>query len=207
MEQLDLEVDVRDTKGKEFARRLRKAGKVPAVFYGPDEDNVPIMVDLLSFRKLYARAINENIIVNLFINKENKTEKKYSMIKDVQIHPVSRELLHVDFLKVSMDKEITLFVPLHLLGREKGEKQGKTFIQELREIQISCLPQDIPEHIEVNVSDLEVGHSVHISDIIPPNRVKIVEDETKTIVNCMSPKAEEVISEEIVAEEDAATSE
>lgn len=207
MEQLDLEVDVRDTKGKEFARRLRKAGKVPAVFYGPDEDNVPIMVDLLSFRKLYARAINENIIVNLFINKENKTEKKYSMIKDVQIHPVSRELLHVDFLKVSMDKEITLFVPLHLLGREKGEKQGKTFIQELREIQISCLPQDIPEHIEVNVSDLEVGHSVHISDIIPPNRVKIVEDETKTIVNCMSPKTEEVISEEIVAEEDAATSE
>ncbi|MDP8242750.1 MAG: 50S ribosomal protein L25 [Candidatus Hinthialibacter antarcticus] len=163
MKRMELPVQLRDRVGKGGARSTRRAGMLPAVVYGGSEESMAVSVDRRVLEKSLHGAESENILVNLkFSDSGNET---LTLLRDTQHHPLRGSLDHVDFLRISIDKPITLTVPVATLGTAKGVKEGGVFELVQREIDIECLPLDIPDHIEVDISDLAVGDTLHVSDI------------------------------------------
>lgn len=163
MKRMELPVQLRDRVGKGGARSTRRAGLLPAVVYGGSEEAMAVSVDRHVLEKSLHGAESENILVNLkFSDSGNET---LTLLRDTQHHPLRGSLDHVDFLRISIDKPITLTVPVATIGTAKGVKEGGVFELVLRDIDIECLPLDIPDHIEVDISGLAVGDTLHVSDI------------------------------------------
>jgi len=204
MQQLRLSAEIREAVGKGGARATRRAGQVPCVLYGLNLDSIPITIDERQFRSLTRTEGFESSLINLDIGGE---EAETVMIRDIQRDPVSRRLLHADFLRISLEKEITTHVILTLLGvpigvREGGGVQGFSH----RELNIKCLPTAIPEHLELDVSGLAIGDNIRVSDINMED-VEIQDDPETVIVTISPPKVlvtEAVVEEEAELEEEAA---
>jgi large subunit ribosomal protein L25 len=188
MEQRELVVAVRSESGSSAARRLRRQGLVPGVMYGRGIAPMPLAVNAKSLRELI-HAGGHNVVVRL--NIENGSEAPTVMLKEIQRDAVGGGLLNVDFQKISLTEKVTAQVPVVLLGEAPGVKQGGVLDHVLREVEVECLPTAIPVSLEVNVSDLQVGHSLHVSDLAPPPDVVITNEPTDVIVT-VSRVAEEV---------------
>ncbi len=199
----------REGLGKGVARRLRTAGKVPAVLYGQGKDSVSLLVGEEELGAVLLDPRARSSVITLAVTEGGKTEDKNVLIKEIQRHPVQDFIFHLDFLEVSMDKEISLAVPVELTGSAEGIKMGGILQFMAREIKIACLPYAIPAQIKVDISHLDIGDAVHIRDIAAPPGVKLLFDSNFTIVSVVSPAAEEVVAVapvegEVVVEGEAA---
>ncbi len=200
MEKPVLKAEIREGTGKELARKLRVKGFMPAIFYGPRSKSIPLVIDAKEFTKTLQTEAGENVLIELNILKGNKADRKVVMVKDIQIDPLQRTALHADLYEVAMDEMVTVEIPIHLTGKPEGTKMGGILEQIRRVIQIQSLPGDIPKGIDVDVSSLKIGDSIHIQDI-QVEKVKILADTNFTIATVVPPVVEEEkVVEEVVAE-------
>lgn len=199
MERPVLRAEIREGTGKGMARKLRVKGLLPAIFYGPRSKAIPLVIDAKEFAKTLQTEAGENVLIDLDILKDNQSARKVVMVKDLQVDPLKRITLHADFYEVAMDEMVTIEVPIHLVGKPEGTKMGGILEQVRRVIQIQCLPADIPKSIDVEVSSLKIGDSVHVQDI-KVEKAKILADTNFTIATVVPPVVEEKVVEEVVAE-------
>ena len=197
--QVKLSARPRDEAGRNAVSRVRVRGAIPAVIYGGKDVTANLEVDKKDIENLLARAVGENILVQLEINDGQKTTSRLSLIQEVQHHPVRGEIIHVDFHAVSMNEEIDAEVVLEPEGEPVGVKTfGGLLQQSMRLLPIRCLPQNLPEIIVVDVSGLNIGDTLHVRDIKLPPGVTAVPDEELTVF---------LVSEPTVAEEPVAATE
>ena len=188
-----LEASKRDTRGKNEARRLRAAGRIPGVVYGTKPgaktvDAVPVAVDPKEVLRILHSESGANTLINLRLD----GGETRVMVKEYQLDPVTHGLLHADFYQLAMDKAITVTVPIVLKGEPKGVKlQGGLLDFVTRDIQVLCLPTDIPEHIDVDVSEMMLGQSIRLRELAEDPKWKPVTDVDTMIVHVVMPKAEE----------------
>lgn len=206
MAQYTLRVSVRDNKGKEAAKKLRRNNQIPAIFYGPDTDPLMLVVDYPDLDGIIKQTAAENIILGLQIESEKGSDSKTVMLKELQVDPLKNTYLHADFYEVSMEREITVGIPIHLLNTPEGVVEGGILQHVRREITITCLPDQMVEHLDVDVSGLAIGDSIHIRDIDLPEGLTTNQDENLTVAVVAAPtvipEAEEIEEiEEIEGEE------
>jgi large subunit ribosomal protein L25 len=179
-----LKVDVRTQTGKGAARKLRATGFIPAVLYGQGTEATGLSVSDYDFRKLISKASSASMIIDLTVG---DAEPRKVIIKEIQTDPVSAKIDSIDFEQISMDKEITLSLPIKLVGTPEGVKNQGGILEFLhREIEISCLPGNIPEKIELDVSELKIGDALHYSDISLDN-VEILSNPKVSVVTVVAP--------------------
>src|ERR1700677_989816 len=177
---------------KNAARRVRVAGKIPAVVYGAGKDSVAVAVDPRVITKILYSDSGHNTIFDL--NVEGAAVVK-AMIVDWQREPIKGHLLHIDLKRIAMDKMMRVSVPIQLVGVPLGVKsQGGILEHVLREVEIECLPNDIPSHLDVDVSALELNGAIHVSDLPHSGSIKFLDDEGLTVAHVAA------IREEVVAE-------
>lgn len=191
---------LRDVKGKGAARKLRRQDHIPAVFYGPVSNPMMLQIDRPALERLLREAGGENIILSLEISGAGGTpDRRSAMIKDLQIDPLKGVVLHTDFYEISMDKEISVNIPIELMGTPAGVESGGILQHVRRELAISCLPDALVEKLELDVSGLGVGEAVHIRDIQLPRGITALDDEHLTVAVVVAPTAPvgEVAEEEL----------
>lgn len=200
MEQVQIEGFFRKSTGKGAARSLRRSGNIPGIFYGPETDPVPLQVAKRSFEKVLKQRTSENAIYQLTVQGDDQEMVKTVMLKEIQRDPLTREILHVDFYEVSLTKPIDIMVAIRVVGKAPGVEQGGILQEATRELEVRCLPTAIPEYIEVDVSGLDIGDSLHVKDLPLPEGVRILSDPETTLVTIVPP-TEEKAAEEAPAEE------
>jgi len=194
MAEVSLEVARREQGGKNVARRVRAAGKVPAVVYGGHRDPVAIEVDRKSISELIQKS--EHGVRSIFLLKMSGTDQqRHAMIKDIQIDPISRRMIHIDFVRIIMDEVVRVTVPVRLNGTAIGVKTGGLLDWQVRELHVECLPNAIPDSVELDINDLELHKYLRISDITLPEGVKILDDTERVVVGVTHAKAEPVAAE------------
>ena len=201
MELIDLKTNIRKTTGNGPARRLRRSGQIPAVLYGPGADSVLLSVNAVEFEKVLKKSISGQVLLNLIIQ-NGETFNRSAMVRELQTHPVSREFLHIDFFEIAMDRKIRVKVPVVITGKAKGVEAGGILQIVRRELEMLCLPLRVPESIEVDISDLDIGDSIHIGAISLEDDIEVLEEDHFTIVTVVSPTIEEVEEEVEELEED-----
>jgi large subunit ribosomal protein L25 len=200
MKTIELSVEKRSTTGKNEARRDRVAGRIPAVVYGAGKANVPISVNRKSLADVFREGAGENAIFLLKL--AGSDQSRHAMIKEMQRDPVSRKPLHIDFVRVLMDVKITLKVPIEVVGIARGVRVDAGILDLVtREIEIECLPTNIPAHIAVDVTELGIGDAIRVSELPVLEGVRIVDNPDKGVVHVAHPTREE---EPVVAAEAAA---
>jgi large subunit ribosomal protein L25 len=199
MERPILTAEVREGAGKGAARRLRAEGRIPAIFYGPRSKPISLTIDSKEFAKSLQTEAGENVLIDLDIRKGDQPERKVVMVKELQIDPLQRGILHTDFYEVAMDEVVTVEVPVRLVGKPEGIKMGGILEQIRRVLEVQCLPGDIPKSIDVDVTSLKIGDSVHVQEI-QVEKVKVLADSNFTIATVVPPAVEEKPAEEVVAE-------
>ncbi len=200
MEQVALESFVRKPSGKGGARALRRSGTIPAIFYGPETEPIPIQVVKSTLEKTLKKQSSENILYQLTIKGNDQEIVKTAMLKELQKNPIDRAVLHLDFYEVSLFKEIDVTVGLKITGKAPGVEKGGILQEISRDLEIRCLPTNIPNHIEVDVSALDIGDSIHAGDIKLPEGIRILSDAHLTLVTVVQPMEEKPAAEETVAE-------
>ena len=199
MERPILRTEIREGVGKGIAKKLRAKGLIPAIFYGPRIEAIPLMVDSEELTKTLQTEAGENVLIDLEIKQGDQLDRRVVMVKDVQYDALQRNTLHTDFYQVAMDVMVTVEVPIHLIGKPEGTKMGGILDQVRRGVEIQCLPGDIPRSIDIDVSSLKIGDSIHIQDI-QAGKVKILSEPTLTIATVVPPVAEEKKVEEVTPE-------
>jgi large subunit ribosomal protein L25 len=200
MEKPVLRAEIREGTGKGAARKLRSKGLIPAIFYGPRSKTVPLVIDAKEFKKTLQTEAGENVLIDLEIMKEGRSDRKVVMVKDLQVDPLQRMTLHADLYEVAMDEMVMVEIPIHLVGKPEGTKMGGILEQIRRTIEIQCLPGNIPKGIDIDVSALKIGDSIHIQDVNVEN-VKILSDTNYTIATVVPPVVEEEkVAAEVVPE-------
>ncbi len=194
-----LTAEIREGVGKEKAKKLRAKGLIPAIFYGPRSQTIPLVIDSKELAKVLQTEAGENVLIDLDIRKGAQSDRKVVMLKDIQIDSLQNITLHTDFFEVAMDEMVTVEVPVHLVGKPEGTKVGGILDQIRRVIQIQCFPGDIPKSIDIDVSPLKIGDSIHVQDI-QVEKAKIISDTNFTIATVLPPVVEEKVVEAVVPE-------
>jgi large subunit ribosomal protein L25 len=190
MSEVSLKVESRKQIGKESAKRLRREGKTPGIYYFHGKESIPISVDK---KALHAIMGKESTLLDIMI--DNKDQRK-CIIRDIQFDPITSNPIHIDLMGIELTEKVTVQVSITLTGTPDGVKnQGGVLEQQLREVSVECLPMDIPEHIVLDVSNLVIGGSLHVSDI-QLDKVKLLDDGSKIIAHVVPPR----VVEEPVAE-------
>jgi len=203
MDRIKIKVKKREVTGKEGVKKLRKQSCVPAVVYG-DKINTILTVDFGSLKILQSIHFSESVVIDMEIVSDEKTKSIPVLVKDVQFHPLTEDVIHIDFLKVSLKEKIKVHIPIVLNGESKQVKEENGNIEQiLRELEVEGLPLDIPEKIEIDISELIIGHSLHVSNLVVPSGIIIITDSGETVVTALA--KEEEAEEEIVAEEGETT--
>jgi large subunit ribosomal protein L25 len=199
-----LEAQARDSFGKNEARRTRRGGHVPAVLYGGDGNGAtPIAVHPKALLKILHSDSGQNTLIQLKLAGAGETRV---LVKDFQLDPVTHEVLHADFYRVAMDKLLRVTIPIVVHGEPPGVKQQGGILEHIRrEIEIECLPADIPEHIDLDVSELMLHQGIRVRDIAPNPKWKPISDADMMVVHVIMPKAEEVAAPTEAAVAAAAT--
>ncbi|MEX2530119.1 MAG: 50S ribosomal protein L25 [Gemmatimonadota bacterium] len=193
--QVSLKVERRDGTGKGVARKLRAAGKLPAVVYGGDAGSIAVSLDAHDTEVLFRSISVENTIVNLDV--QGEAAPVPSLIRDIQTHPFRPIILHVDFLRVQTGVEVELDVRVELEGTPTGVKdQGGVLEQTVYMLPIRCVPALIPDHVIYDVSGLEIGDSVHVGELSLPEGVAVLLDQERTVCSVQHPSRAEVEDDE-----------
>jgi large subunit ribosomal protein L25 len=186
---LNVEAEPREDFGKNAARRLRHAGRIPAVVYGGGGPAIPITVNPRKISEILHSESGHNAIFTLDI--QGKAPARV-MLRDWQVDPVHGGLLHVDMVRVARDTRMKLKVPIHITGEAQGVKvQGGIFEFVLREVEVECLPDDIPDHIPVDVTELMIGRNLRVADLPVGEKVKVLTDPARVVAHVVALKAEE----------------
>jgi large subunit ribosomal protein L25 len=201
----ELKTNIRESTGNGYARALRRQGEMPAVVYGKGVEPVKVSVKTRDLELLLKKNRASQVLMNLIVG--NTGTPRSAMIKELQIDPVSRNFLHVDFYEVDMTEKITVKVPVAITGISKGVEFGGILQLIRKELEVMCLPQEIPDSIDIDVTDLDVGDSIHINDISAEGNTEFPSDVNFTVVTVVAPKREEVVTEEEAAEEEAVEAE
>jgi large subunit ribosomal protein L25 len=198
MERITLNVQKREEKGKGAARSLRRGAMIPAVLYRGG-GSLPIKIPKKEMAQFINTTAGNQVMVSLhFADGENKL----ALIKDYQVDPTKRELLHADFFEVSLTEKVRVSVHVTTTGEPIGVKRDKGILQHLlREIEVECLPDKIPGNIKIDISGLEIGQSFHVGNLSLGEEVKILTDSTEVLANIIAPLVEEVAPAEVAAPE------
>lgn len=182
-----LNAKVRDGSGKGVARKLRQAGRVPAVLYGKDMEAVSLSIDAMEAGHLFAGISVENTIIDIQV--EGEKEPHQALVREVQAHPHKKELIHVDFLRIQKGVAVEVEVPIELIGTPKGVKdEGGNLEHLLHEVPVRCIPSLIPEVIEVDVSGLKIDDAVHVSDLPLPEGVEATVEGDRPVCLVVAPR-------------------
>jgi large subunit ribosomal protein L25 len=195
--EVKLSAEVRDGVGKGAARKIRARGKVPAVLYGPQVEPKRVAVD----ERALWHALHTDAGMNVLIDLQIDGQEYLTLPREVQRDIVRGTLLHVDFLRIRKDVAIQVDVPVHLVGESQGVKEGGVVEHHLWELKVECLPTDVPESIEADISRLGIGDSLHVSDLRVPGNVTVLTPEEETIVSVVPPPVLELPEEAPVEEE------
>lgn len=205
-ESISIHSTIREKKGKSSVKKLHTQGLIPSVVYGHNFDPLKLSVNAAEMNKIFkhGHADSEEFkICKLIIENKGDTQDRPVIIKQIQRHPLTCAILHIDFFAVRMDEKIVAPVHIRLTGKAEGVNSGGIQRQILREVEVKSLPTDIPSHFEIDVSGLEIGDSMHVSDLQVPENVQILMDPNAPIVNVLAPtveKEEEVEKVEVEAE-------
>src|SRR5262245_1533872 len=193
-----LEATARDTFGKNEARRTRRDGKVPAVLYGGDgKDATPIAVEPRALLRILHSDSGQNTLISLKLPGAGDTRV---LVKDFQLDPITHHVLHADFYRVAMDKVLQVTIPVTVQGEPKGVKQQGGILEFIRrEIEIECLPADIPEHIDIDVSELMLHQGIRVRDVATNPKWKSITEGDAMLVHVIMPKVEEAPAAEAAA--------
>lgn len=182
-------VEVRNESGKGSARRARAAGKIPGILYGHKETPVNLTVDPHALLKSLDKEKKRNTVFSLAVGADNSIT---AMIRDFQIDPMSRRLIHVDFIRVSMDEEVKVTVPLILIGTPAGVVNGGNLHQSMHAIPLAAKPAAIPSKLEIDVSALNIGEALHASDLKLAAGVRVLLEAKEALASVVMPRAEKV---------------
>lgn len=201
MERIQANAELRESGKKGLNRRLRKEGRVPAVLYGRGGKSLPLTVNSKEFTLLLKKS-GMNALIDLTVSGSDKNDKLVAMVKDYQTDFIRRVVTHIDLLKIDLTQKIVVRVPVFVTGKSVGVEAGGLLEYINREIEVRCLPTGIPEKIEVDISSLEIGTSLHVRDVKLPEGVEAVSLDT-TLVAVVAPAAEEAAAPVAAATEAA----
>jgi large subunit ribosomal protein L25 len=202
---IELKVETRTTTGNSPARALRRSGRIPAILYGAGTESVMLSVDTTAMENIVKAGNVGRSIFDLAVDGGN--EARAAMIKELQTDPVSQDILHIDFYEVNMDRKVKVMVPVVATGKSVGVELGGMLQIIRRDLEVLCLPNAIPQEITIDITDLDIGSSVHVEDIALGGDVEIPHDVNFTVLTVLSPKkaeGEELEEEEALAEGEAA---
>ncbi len=201
MQKISLKAEKRSELGKGGARTLRRSDMLPAVLYSK-KISTPIKLNKKDITKLMVSGGREHALVNIKLSggKGEKSEH-WVLVKDYQIDPLKNELLHVDFMEISLKEKIKTIIPIVITNEPIGVKNGGILQQQLRDIEVECLPTEMPDGINVDASSVDIGHTLHVSDIEIKEGVKILNDPQDAILSVKAPVVEEVAVPETTEEE------
>ncbi|MFA5858244.1 MAG: 50S ribosomal protein L25 [Elusimicrobiota bacterium] len=205
MAEILLKASTRELTTKGGLRQMRLQGEIPAILYGGEAAPQNLAVNSIEFMKL-RRTTSGNALIKLNISEK---ESKIVLVKDIQRHPTTEKVVHIDFYEVSMKKELELEVPIKALGATDtpGLKEGGVLEQVLWHLKIKCLPTNIPDQIEVDISQMKINDTIHVSDLKIPEGVKVLIEPEQTVIHIVLPKVEEPTPEEVAAAAAAAPAE
>ena len=197
MERINLETQLREEKGKQLVKRLRQQGFIPAVVYKGGKDGLSLKVSEKDFIKVIGTKAGSNVIINLKISENQKTSSKAQkdktvMIKEIQREPVRGGILHIDFNEISLTETLKVQVRVEPKGEAAGVKEGGTLERVIREVEVECLPTAIPEKLEIDVTNLKIGDSVFVKDIVVTEGIKISQDPALIVMSVKPPFVEKV---------------
>jgi large subunit ribosomal protein L25 len=201
MEQITLSARIRTEKGKGAARKIRRDNQIPAIFYGPGQEPVMLAVEESDLKGILRQSSGENAILGLQIESDKGSETRTVMLKEVQTDPIQDSVYHADFYEISMDKELTIDIPIQLVGTPVGVTDGGILQQVKREVSVSGLPGKLVDVLEADVSEMAIGDSLHLSVIEIPEGITFNEEETETIAVVAAPTVVEEPEEEVEEEE------
>jgi large subunit ribosomal protein L25 len=211
MELQTINTQTRTQTGKGPARQARMAGQLPGVLYGENKDSVPLLVNAKELNGVLQGQQGEHALLQVTVE-DAPDMNGPAMIKEIQHHPVRGHVMHADFMRISMDKKIHTLIPVKFEGHPAGIVEGGVLDHQLREVEIECLPLDVPEFIVTNITHLEIGDSLHVADLEPGDEITILTESDRTIAAIHQPRvvkadtaAEE--GEEAVEDGEAATAE
>jgi large subunit ribosomal protein L25 len=213
MAQSTLNVLKRKRMGKSGAREIRKEGNIPAVLYGKGTETLSLVINPTELKEALSTDAGENTLLEIRVKDEEAEIQKLSLLREVQYDYLTDKPIHLDFQALDMNEKITVAVPVQIEGSAKGVKEGGILEEILREISVECLPTNIPNSFSVDVTELEIGHSIHVNTLEIEEGVNILHEDEDTIVTVLAPKVEaepEPTEEEIEGEEgteEAATEE
>lgn len=173
MESLAVRAQVRNQKKKSAAKALRRAGKIPGIIYGPEQTPTPISIDQKTVLNLLKKEHYKGIMIDLTLESAQQEAPKKCLVKEIQWDPIKRQPLHVDLYAVSKDHEITVEIPITFINTPIGATKGGIFEPILRELTVSCLIERMIDSIEVDVSNLDIGDSLHVKDLKLPEGIKV----------------------------------
>ncbi len=190
MAEITVNAESRNDFGKNASRRLRAKGMVPAIVYGGKGDNLSVSVDPKALLRVLRSESGRNSILKLDIAGHGLTN---AILKGWQVDPIKENFLHADFYRIAMDVALRVTVPIAVKGEARGVKtEGGILEMVLRQIEVECLPGDIPERIDIDVSDLELNGAIHVSDLLVSNKVKVLQNPDQVVVHVVSVKEEVV---------------
>lgn len=204
MAQSMIEVSRRTRVGKSGAKATRREGLIPGIVYGKSMESIPISVDPDNLKLALATESGENTLLEMKIKEDNGEIIKLALIKDVQFNPLTSEPIHFDFLQVEMEEKLVVRVPVRTVGKSIGINNGGILEEILRELEVECMPGAIPNAIEVDITELDIGGSVHVGDLPLSEGAVILQDSEATVLTIVAPSAvEAAAAEEEEAEEGA----
>jgi large subunit ribosomal protein L25 len=191
MKEIVVDVKSRETLGKNPSRRLRHEGLIPAIVYGAKKDPVPVVVDPKKILEIIHSESGVNTIFQLGLAETEA--RRHVMIKEYQVDPVRGNLIHADFVRIQMDEVIEVDVPVQVTGEAAGVKLDGGILEHVtRQVRVSCLPGDIPEHIAIDVTPLKIGDALRVSDLPKSDKYRILSEADVTLVVVSPPAKEEV---------------
>lgn len=199
MAQVELKVDIREKSGKGVARKLRTAGRLPAVVYGRNIASQPVVVDAKELEKAIAGEAGWNTLLTL--KGAPEIDGKIVVLKEADFHPLRREMICADFYAIDLRKKTSFMVPVNIVGTSAGQKMGGSLQLIRKELEVVCLPTAVPATIDIDVTALEIGDTVHIEEVSAPEGAELVHDVNFTVITVVGHKAEAAEGEEGEGEE------
>ena len=204
-ERVRLEVETREARGSADARRLRSRGLIPGVLYGDGKEAVAFAIGERELRRVLTGEHGTHAILDVVVGDGNQ-RPRHAVLKDYQLHPTRRRLLHVDLQQVRLDRPIHAAVAVDLVGEAEGVTMGGVLTQVTREINVEALPMTVPDRLELDVSAMGIGDSLRVGDVPVPDGVTLLDDE-ETVVATVSQPTRVEVPEEMVSDEEAAAAE
>jgi large subunit ribosomal protein L25 len=196
MEKTELRARRREETGSRVARRIRREQFIPGILYGAHEDPQPIQFDAQEFQALVKKGLSENTLITLYLDDEKESDRM-TLIREVQRDPVRNELRHLDLVHIDLTESIRVEVPLHLEGQAAGVQMGGILEQRIHAVEIECLPTEIPAAFTLDISELEIGDSYHLTDV-DLGDFKVHTNIERTVVQVAAPRIIEEVEEEVL---------